>query len=105
MLTPSFVTRISNAIFHQVSTMSVPQTGLPILCYLHPAVLHGMASTYTPSRSLSTTKPTKKDLMLEDIKMRVKEVRRRIEFMNREDEEIEQLVVKVRDKIDRVEFV
>ncbi|KAF3054145.1 hypothetical protein E8E11_011906 [Didymella keratinophila] len=69
--------------------MTIPQTGLPTLCYIHPEVLRGMASTHTPSHTLPPAKPDKTEQMLEDIKLRVAEVRRRVGLMNVDDEEIE----------------
>jgi hypothetical protein len=80
--------------------MTIPQTGLPTLCYIHPTVLRGMASTHTPSRTLPTSKLDKKEQMLEDIKLRVAEVCRRIELMNVDDEEIERMVDKVKQMTD-----
>ena len=76
--------------------MTIPQTGLPTLCYIHPAVLRGMASTHTPSQTLPPAKPDRKEQILEDIKLRVAEVRRRIELMNVNDEEIEDMVDRVK---------
>ena len=75
--------------------MTIPQTGLPTLCYMHPAVLRGMASTYTPSRTLPPAKPHEMEQMIEDIKLRVADVRRQIALMNVDDAEIEYMVNKV----------
>lgn len=77
--------------------MTIPQTGLPTFCYIHPAVLRGMASTHTPSRTLPASKLEKQEQMLGDIKLRVAEVRRRIELMNVDDEEIAEMVERVKD--------
>lgn len=80
----------------KTNTMTIPQTGLPTLCYIHPAVLRGMASTQTLSYTLLSAKPDKKKQMLEDIELRVAKVRRRIESVNVDDEEIEDMVDKVK---------
>lgn len=74
----------------------IPQTGLPTLCYIHPAVLRGMASTHTPSRTLRPGKPHKTKQMLEDIKLRVANLHRRIALMNVDDAEIEDMVNRVK---------
>jgi hypothetical protein len=74
--------------------MTIPQTGLPTLCFIHPAVLRGMASTHTPSHTLPPANPDKKEQLLENIKLRVAEVRRRIELMSMEDDVIENVVDK-----------
>ena len=71
--------------------MTIPQTGLPTLCYIHPSVLRGMASTHTPSRKILTPKVGKKEKMLEDIRMRTADVRHRVELMNVDDEELEKM--------------
>lgn len=54
-----------------------------------------MASTHTPSHILPVSESKKKEKMLEDIKLRVAEVRRRIEMMDREDDEINRLIERV----------
>jgi hypothetical protein len=74
--------------------MTIPRTGLPTLCYVHPAVLRGMASTHALSHTLPPARPDKREQMLEDIKLRVAEVRGCIELMNVDDEEIEGMVDK-----------
>lgn len=76
--------------------MTMPQTGLPTLCYIHPTVLRDMASTHTPSRTLPKLEPDTKAQMLEDINARVTEVRRRIGLMDTKDEEVEKMVNNVK---------
>lgn len=73
--------------------MTIPQAGLPGLCYIHPAVLLGMASTH----SLIYAHPASrsKETMFGEINLRIAEVRRRIEMMDMEDDEIDGLVRKV----------
>lgn len=77
--------------------MTIPQTGLPTLCYIHAAVLRGMASTHTPSRMLLPENLHEKEQMLEDIKLRVADMHRRIVLMNADDAEIEYMVNEVKE--------
>ncbi|KZM28449.1 hypothetical protein ST47_g396 [Ascochyta rabiei] len=71
--------------------MSFPQTHLPIRGYMHPTTLHGMASVHvhTPSQRLDPVRDASaREKMRDDIQLRAAEVRRRIESMGRDDEEI-----------------
>ena len=78
--------------------MTIPQTGLPTLCYMHSSVLRDMASIHRPSQKIAAGRRLdKREQMLEDIKLRVAEVRRRLDLMSVEDNEIEQMVDKVKD--------
>lgn len=72
--------------------MGIPRTDLPILCFMHPSVLRGMALTCTVSRKVPDTHFVKREKLLEDIRLGVAEVRRRIDLMDLDDEEIEKMV-------------
>lgn len=77
--------------------MTKPQIGLPTLCYIHPAILRGMAATQTPSHVLVTSKLDRTEQMLTDIKLRVAEMRRRSALIDVDDKEIMEMVKKIRD--------
>ena len=78
--------------------MTVPQTGLPTLCYTHPSVLRDMASIHRPSQKIAAGRRLdNREQMLEDIKLRIAEVRRPLDLMSVGDKEIEQMVDKVKD--------
>lgn len=69
--------------------MSIPHTGLPVLCYMHLFTVRGMALKHT---SIHNLQPDRKEKMLEVIRLRVAELQDRIEMMNEEDDETEEMV-------------
>lgn len=78
--------------------MTIPETGLPTLCYIHTMMIHCRTLTGSLSRKPPGSKLKKKENLIEDIKLKVAEVRRRIELMEEDGEEIQTLVDKARDR-------
>lgn len=76
-------------------TATYPQIALPMLSYVLPTILDGMASNDTPPHQAPNRKMNKREAMLEEIKLRVAEVRRRIEMLNKDDEQIESMLVRL----------
>lgn len=63
-----------------------------MLSYVLPTILDGMASNDTSSHEAPNRKMNQREAMLEDIKLRVAEVRRRIELLNKDDNEVESML-------------